>query len=298
MVGGCRLLRLSGRIRTVNELAGSHGSVDYLVIGHISVDVTPSGQKAGGTVVYSARTAQALGCRTAVLTSTSPDYDLAGTFPGILVRNSPSKRPTMFENVYTAAGRQQKIHSVANSLYVEDVPDEWQRAAIVHLGPIADEIDPAMVKLFSNSLVGITPQGWFRQWNGNGQVQARDWPEAKEVLPYSAAVILSMEDIPGRGTLDQIRKLSPLVVLTQQAGGCTVYYRDESRHIPAHPAEEVNPTGAGDIFAASFLVRLYQTKGNPWEAADFANRLAACSVAYDGLEAKIKAIKELLESGV
>lgn len=297
MVGGCRLLRLSGRIRTVNELAGSHGSVDYLVIGHLSVDVTPSGQKAGGTVVYSARTAQALGCRTAVITSTSPDYDLEGTFPGIVVRNRPSKRPTTFENVYTAAGRQQKIHSVANSLYVEDVPNEWQRAAIVHLGPIADEIDPAMVKLFSNSLVGITPQGWFRQWNGNGQVRSRDWPAAKEVFPYSAAVILSMEDIPGRGTLDQIRQLSPLVVLTQQAGGCTVYFRDESRHIPAHPAKEVDPTGAGDIFAASFLVRLYQTKGNPWEAAAFANRLAACSVANDGLEAKIKAIKELLESG-
>ncbi|MGD2048067.1 MAG: PfkB family carbohydrate kinase [Chloroflexota bacterium] len=282
----------------MNELTGSHGSIDYLVIGHISVDITPSGQKAGGTVVYSARTARALGCRTAVLTSTSPDYDLEGTFPGILVHNSPSKRPTMFENVYSAAGRQQKIHSVANSLYMEDVPDEWQRAAIVHLGPIANEIDPGMIKLFSNSLVGITPQGWFRQWNGNGQVQARDWPEAKEVLPYSAAVILSMEDIPERGTLDQIRQLSPLVVLTQQAGGCTVYFRDESRHIPAYPAQEVNPTGAGDIFAASFLVRLYQTKGNAWEAAAFANRLAACSVAYDGLEAKFKAIKELLESGV
>lgn len=298
MVGGCRLQRLSGRIRSVNEHAEDRGSVDYLVIGHISVDVTPSGYQAGGTVVYSARTAQAIGCRTAVLTSTTPDFNLEATFPGIFVRNIPSKQPTKFENIYTDAGRQQKIHSVANILHVDDVPKEWQRAAIVHLGPIANEIDPAMVKLFSNSLVGLTPQGWFRQWNGNGRVQAQDWPESTEVIPYAAAVILSMEDIPGRITLDHIRHLSPLVVLTQQSGGCTVFFRDESRHVPAPPAHEVNPTGAGDIFATSFLIRLYQTKGNPWEAAAFANRLAACSVAHNGLDAKLEAIIDLLESEI
>lgn len=297
MMGGCRLQRLSGRIRLVDELAEDHGLVDYLVIGHISVDVTPSGHKAGGTVVYSAHAAQALGCRTAVLTSTTPDYDLEATFPGIIVRNIPSKQPTKFENVYTDAGRQQKIHSVANTLYEDDVPAEWQRAAIVHLGPIANEIDPAMVKLFSNSLVGLTPQGWFRQWNGNGRVQARDWPESTEVLPYAAAVILSMEDLPGRVTLEQIRQHSPLVVLTQRSGGCTVFFRDETRHLPAPPVHEVNPTGAGDIFATSFLIRLHQTKGNLWEAAAFANRLAACSVAHNSLEAKLEAIVELLESG-
>lgn len=298
MVGGCRLRRLSGRIRHVNEHAENHGSIDYLVIGHISLDITPTGQTAGGTVVYSARTAQALGCRTAVLTSTTPDFDLEGTFPGIIVCNIPSKQPTRFENVYFGADRQQKIHSVANTLYIDDVPGDWQRAAIVHFGPIANEIDPAIIKLFSNSLVGLTPQGWFRQWNGDGRVHARDWPESREVLPYAAVVILSMEDIPGRVTLDQIRQLSPLVVLTQHSEGCTVFFRDESRHVPAPPTIEVNPTGAGDIFATSFLVRLHQTKGNLWEAAAFANRLAACSVAYNGLEAKLEAIIDLLESEV
>jgi sugar/nucleoside kinase (ribokinase family) len=296
MVGGCRLQRLSGRIRLVNKLIDDHRPIDYLVIGHISLDITPSGIMPGGTAVYSARAAQALGCRTAVLTSTTPDFDLEGTFPGIIVHNIPSKQPTKFENIYTDDGRQQKIHSVANTIYVEDMPEHWQRAAIVHLGPITNEIDPAMVKLFSNSMVGLTPQGWYRQWDGSGRVYTRDWPESAEVLPFAAAVILSMEDIPGRGTLDQIRQLSPLVVLTQQSGGCTVFFRDESRHIPTPPTKEVNPTGAGDIFASSFLVRLYQTKGNPWEAAAFANRLAACSVAYDGLEAKLEAIVDLLES--
>lgn len=289
---GCRLRRQSGRIRFVDN----HTSVDYLIIGHVSRDLTPSGYVAGGTAVFSARVAQALGCRTAVLTSTALDYDLDEILPGISIHRIPSKQSTIFENTYSPAGRKQTIHSVAETLTAADVPAEWRRAAIVHLGPIANEIDPGVIELFSNSLVGLTPQGWYRRWNREGQVLAREWPEAAEVLPLAAVVILSMEDIPGPATFDQIRQLAPLVVLTQQSSGCTVYFRGESRQIQALPVTEVNPTGAGDTFATAFLVRLHQTKGNPWEAAEFANRIASCSVAYDSLAKKLEAITNLLRT--
>jgi sugar/nucleoside kinase (ribokinase family) len=43
----------------------------------------------------------------------------------------------------------------------------------------------------------------------------------------------------------------------------------------------VDPTGAGDVFAAAFLCHLHAS-GNPREAADFANRVAACSVEKIG----------------
>jgi sugar/nucleoside kinase (ribokinase family) len=56
----------------------------------------------------------------------------------------------------------------------------------------------------------------------------------------------------------------------------------------------VNPTGAGDIFAAAFLFRLHQTKGNPWEAAEFANHVAATSVAQLTLNEKLNSIREVL----
>ncbi len=46
---------------------------------------------------------------------------------------------------------------------------------------------------------------------------------------------------------------------------------------------EVDPTGAGDIFAASFFVRLHTTR-DPWEAARFATNLAAFSVLRVALE--------------
>jgi sugar/nucleoside kinase (ribokinase family) len=46
--------------------------------------------------------------------------------------------------------------------------------------------------------------------------------------------------------------------------------------------EEVDATGAGDIFAAAFFIRLFNTR-DPWEAARFATALAAYSVTRVGL---------------
>jgi sugar/nucleoside kinase (ribokinase family) len=46
---------------------------------------------------------------------------------------------------------------------------------------------------------------------------------------------------------------------------------------------ELDPTGAGDIFAAAFFFRLYNTR-DPWEAARFATQLAAISVTRSGLQ--------------
>jgi sugar/nucleoside kinase (ribokinase family) len=269
-----------------------HSMIDYLVVGHVTHDLTPNGPVAGGTVTYSSRVAQALGCRTAVVTSAARDLDLDQIFPGMEVIRVPAAKTTTFENVYSDRGRKQFIHSVAEKITVEHIPEDWRRAKIVHLGPISNELDPDLVSIFSNSLVGITPQGWYRRWKDDGQVYIGDWPEAEEVLKLAGAVIVSPEDLPSKKTIKHIRKWCQLVVLTLQSSGSRVYFRNESRPIAALDANEVNPTGAGDIFTTAFLIRLYQTRGNPWEAAEFANRIAAISVSHQGLVEKIEAIKK------
>jgi len=52
---------------------------------------------------------------------------------------------------------------------------------------------------------------------------------------------------------------------------------------PPRPARLVDPTGAGDVFAAAFFIRLSQTR-DPWEAARFATQVAARSVTRRGME--------------
>lgn len=264
--------------------------LDYLVIGHVTCDLTPTGKQVGGTVSFSGRTAQALGCRTAVLTSATATYDLSQVMAGLMVRRKPAAATSTFENIYTPDGRIQILHDWAEPLTAEDVPADWQRAPIVHLAPLTNEVDAGLVHTFSNSLIGVTPQGWMRKWDENGRIQACEWPDAAKVLPLTAAVILSQEDLPYPALLQQFLRFSRLLVLTQGAQGCTVYFGDETRQIPAPRVTEIEPTGAGDVFAAAFLIRLYQTGGNPWEAARYANEIAAQSVTQVGLDAKIEQV--------
>jgi sugar/nucleoside kinase (ribokinase family) len=61
---------------------------------------------------------------------------------------------------------------------------------------------------------------------------------------------------------------------------------------PGYPATEVDPTGAGDVFAAAFLLWLRRT-GDPRAAGDFANRVAALAVEREGLDG-VPARDELL----
>ena len=75
--------------------------VDYLVIGHITQDLTRDGPRLGGTATYSALTARALGLRVGVVTSANKSTSLK-TFDGIQIISIPSKHTTTFENIYIA----------------------------------------------------------------------------------------------------------------------------------------------------------------------------------------------------
>ncbi|PID86705.1 MAG: hypothetical protein CSB13_03170 [Chloroflexi bacterium] len=269
--------------------------IDYLAIGHITRDLTPDGDKLGGAVSFSSRLAQALGCKTAVLTSKGPDFQWQHELPDIEIVSIAAEETTTFENVYTPDGRIQTIFGTAAPILAKHVPEAWQRASIVFLGPVDDEIDPQIVYLFSDSMICLAPQGWHRQWDENGRVSQKAWQDMAEILPLATAVVISMEDLPDEETLDEYIDLCKLLVVTRGADGCTVYYDDEIRHLPTRKANEVDATGAGDIFATAYFVRLYQTDGNPWEAARFANSIATLSIEYSGVTAKVTAVQEYLK---
>jgi sugar/nucleoside kinase (ribokinase family) len=256
--------------------------LDYLVIGHVTRDLANGDFTIGGTVSYAARTARALGCRGGVVTSASPDLDLSQALDGVLVARSPAAATTTFENIYTSNGRRQVLHTIAETLVPGMVPADW-RAAIVHLGPVARECDPELVNAFGDAFVGLTPQGWMRYWDQAGHVSCCHWEKAEELLARADAVVLSEEDVAGDETLlARYASQTRVLVVTRGAAGCTVYTTGRSRHFPAPTVHEVDPTGAGDIFAAVFFVWL-QHRGDPWMAARFANCIAAESVTRVGL---------------
>lgn len=272
-----------------------HSPVDYLAVGHVCYDLVPGGRVIGGAAAYSASTAQVLGCRAAIVTSASPDDDWRHALPGIAIQQTDAAATTIFENNYTPAGRVQTLHCVAGRLTADHVPPQWLRVPMVYLGPIANEVEPEIIQSFSNSMVGVGPQGWMRQWDENGRVHSVEWESAAEVLPFATVAFLSTEDLADRGNLEHYSRLVRLLVMTDGPNGCTVYYRNEARTFAAPKVDVADTTGAGDIFATAYLVRLYQTDGHIWEAARFANRIAARSVTRHGLPAKMEAVRHLLD---
>ena len=270
--------------------------IDYLLIGHVCTDLTPDEPKPGGAVTFASRVAQVLGYRTAVLTSAAPDYNMKAALPeGVEVVCLPSDRTTTFENVYDAAGnRRQTIHAVARQIRAADVPAAFLNAKIVHLAPIADEIHVDVARHFANSLLAATPQGWLRGWNEDGQVYARYAEHGRELAILATAIVASEEDLISRD--EQIRRalpLAPYIAVTKGSQGCDVYVEGERRSFTPPPVQAVDATGAGDTFATAFFIRLHQT-GDPWEAARFANLLAARSVTQPDAASKMAEIARIV----
>jgi sugar/nucleoside kinase (ribokinase family) len=256
--------------------------VDYLVTGHITQDITPTGLRLGGTVTFSALTARALGLRVGIVTAAAHDLSLI-IFDGITVVSVPSEHTTTYENIYGKEGRKQILHHQAAHISFESVPEAWRSTSILHLGPLAQELDPQLPQGFAPGLLGVTPQGWMRKWDAQGYVSPCKWASAEMLLPQAGAVVISREDVGGNEDLiESMANQTRVLVVTEGEAGAVVYWNGDRRRFRVPQMNEVDSTGAGDIFAAAFFIRLFTTR-DPWEAGRFATQLAARSVLRMGL---------------
>ena len=255
----------------------------YVAIGHVCQDIVPEGKALGGTVTYSTLTARALGWTAAAVTRANPELDLPPLADVDCVR-LPDDHTTTFENIYSPSGRAQILHAAAGPIRPADVPARFRRADVVHLAPLANEVDPALAGAFDGPLLGVTPQGWLRQWDASGRVTPREWTDAEVILSRVHAVVLSVADVGGdQARIERWAASARLLVVTQGRDGCTVYLRGRPTRVPAPSVVEVEPTGAGDIFAAAFFIRLRES-GDALAAAQFANCIASQSVTRHRLD--------------
>ncbi len=257
--------------------------VDYLLLGTITQDIMPSGDRVlGGTAAFSGRMAHALGMRVGVVAAVGPEINLS-LLEGVSVVRQLSPVSTTYENHYTSSGRVQYLRQRADRLRFESVPSRWMAAPLVHLGPLADDIDPAVIAHFPEAFIGVTPQGWLRRWDETGRVSRSDWPQALDVLDKVDAAVVSLEDMKGDWVcLENWAAHARVLVVTQAEKGATVYARSEKRQFPAPSVRVVDSTAAGDLFAAAFFAR-YQQSGDPWSAVHFAISLASASVTRLGM---------------
>lgn len=258
---------------------------DYLTIGHVTEDVWPDGRiTPGGTAWFASLAAQRLVDQVSVLTAAAANYDAAKFLPGIDVHRVPSPTTTQFENIYTPHGRIQYTRPSPVRLTPDQLTDDLRGAKIMHLAPLCDEVSAAFVtQTGPDVFIGVTPQGWLRRWDETGRVYPKDWDSAPQVLARADAVVISIDDVAGNWKLALTwAAQARLFVVTQSAHGCALFLDGKPHHVPTPQVEEVDPTGAGDIFAATLFVTL-QRGADPVEACAFANCVAAQSVTRQQL---------------
>ena len=108
-------------------------------------------------------------------------------------------------------------------------------------------------------------------------------PLADEALAQAGATVFSVEDVLGNEeTIEQLAHFARVLAVTEGRVGVRLFWNGDSRRFRPPTVTEVDPTGAGDVFAAAFFTRLVITR-DPWEAARFANRMAAISVTRAGM---------------
>lgn len=262
---------------------------EYLVIGHICADLLSDGSVVlGGTALYSALTAARLGWRVGVLTRgvygrtvdgiAIPSLDQFADELSIIVQDAST--PTVMVNEYTAGRRVQTLPKWAGEIDLRGLPPHWRNARVIHLGPICQEIDPRQTGALTPEFMGVTPQGWMRDWprGTGGRIKLHPLRLPAELMSRIDAMVVSDEEIMySRDAVEQIgaRRLG---VVTMGEEGARILYGGEQTDLPGFKVPTVDLTGAGDTFAAAFFIRATDRSASAVTAARFANAVAAMSL--------------------
>lgn len=100
------------------------------------------------------------------------------------------------------------------------------------------------------------------------------------LLPRIGFLKVSSDEAPFVD-IEEVRNWS-CVVVTQGKDGCSVYWRDGESHVAPFPANQLDPTGAGDSFFGGFVVGLLWGLTVP-DAAVLGNLLGSLTVGQVGV---------------
>lgn len=261
---------------------------DYVVVGHCALDRQLDGTLLpGGTALYSALTAARLGMHVGVLTAGEPEVLAAALSPyrdAFELVIIPAAATTTFENVPTPQGRKQTLHVWAGFIRPEMMPDGWQGATVLHLGPIADELPPdAWATALDHSQWPVTtPQGWLRRWDTlPGMIRHVLLALPAALCAHLRVAVISDEEEAVAGAFAREIATHGMSAITHGPGGAELLNMATETHVSAFPTVAVDETGAGDVFAAALFVGLARGE-MPATAARMACAAAALSITGRG----------------
>jgi len=224
-----------------------------LIAGHYCHDTLLSNEGThralGGSAAYGSAILEALGEPFDVAAKVGADFLYAAQVlrPARVVAG----RTSSFIDDYRGGERRDHVEAVCEPLYPEDLDGAYDvgiACAITGEVPL-----PTLRRIRQICRVVVADaQGLLREITPRGEVLLRPLdPEAARQLDVLKASRAEAELLDVTG----LRKKLTLVV-TNGARGCTVLTASSETHVPAFPAQEKDPTGAGDCFLAGFAVGL------------------------------------------
>jgi sugar/nucleoside kinase (ribokinase family) len=233
--------------------------VPVAVVGNLSLDLVDGAPpQPGGPPFYASRALAALGVPSTVRVKCAaadrPTFE--PPFAETRVEWLSGSVTATYAFSYDGDVRRMEVREIGDPWTVEDVGG--LREAWVHVGALYRGEFAASV------LAALKERGARVSFDGQGLVRpARTGPlrlEPEEDLSFLRWVsILKLSEEEARtlvGGLEE-RSLSelgvPEVVVTLGSRGCIVVARRTLVHVPAEPVD-ADPTGAGDAFAAAYLV--------------------------------------------
>jgi sugar/nucleoside kinase (ribokinase family) len=183
---------------------------------------------------------------------------------------------------------------------IHSLPAGLERAGFVLLGPIMGEVSHALVRqarAATRAPLLLDPQGLVRRIapGGDGRRRAEHYrnPELDAIIPLcdvvkanevETQVITGIE--PRRDGPAAVRALHALgcriAIVTLAEAGSWIYDGPELLTIPAFATVARDPTGAGDTYAAGFMVKYGEAPRDLRAVGCFASAVASVMVEHTG----------------
>jgi len=199
-----------------------------------------------------------------------------------------------FRLIYDAHGdRTLDVLGVANPIGIKDLPDEYLDAKFFLIGPILGEVDLTLIQHIrssSKAKIFLDPQGLIRTIGKDRRIIhhcdqqtfrqiARLVDFIKPNEPESESITGAKDPVQALMRLHELGSVLPIITLADR--GSVLLNKGELYRVPAFPTNAIDPTGAGDVYAGSFITE-FQRSNNITESALFASAAASIMVAQFG----------------
>ena len=253
-----------------------------LIVGAVTWDVVQGASRLqrvpGGSATFAARTATALGVQAHVLILAGDDANL-DAFAGHHLTVARAERTMTLEHRFEDGRRHQRVLAhPGRTLRPSDLPSHWPPSYTMIIGPLVpDDMDVmAFLDLPGPDETAVIAQGIQRRISHDGTMHDLDVVSAGlfHAARPNVALCLSAEETDRwpDGSLEVLVRRAVRVVRTLGAEGAEIRTARGTHHIAPLPAEVVDTTGAGDVFATALILAMRAGE-------DVAGRLAAACAA-------------------